>query len=243
MLNKGYSAVYIKKSLGISYKTIRRYKDGDPDLLCRDTHPERQSWACHLIDKHKDFIIECLNNKMTVAAILQEINKYDPAIKKSTFFEYCARLKAEYGINKTNTVGKELIAAPIRSRYIKRRDIFQYLWTEEKLSAADYAIAYEKYDAIKYLENFIYDFKSVFSKKEKVLLTGFIEIYAESPYGKIRSLAKGLLTDIDAIEHAVESPYSNGFVEGNNNRIKMIKRMMYGRAKLPLLRLKILHGQ
>ena len=182
--------------------------------------------------------------KMSVAAILQEINKSDPEVKKTAFNDYCARLKAEYGINnKTNTAGKELITAPIRSRYVKRRDILQYLCTGEKLSAADYDIVYEKYDAIKHLENFIYDFQSVMDGKEKVLLTGFIEIYAESPYGKIRSFANGLLTDIDAIGNAVELPYSNGFVEGNNNRIKMIKRMMYGRAKLPLLRLKILHGQ
>ncbi|NLY97583.1 MAG: transposase, partial [Clostridiaceae bacterium] len=36
------------------------------------------------------------------------------------------------------------------------------------------------------------------------------------------------------------SQLSNGFLEGGNNRLKMIKRMMYGRARLPLLRAKVL---
>jgi hypothetical protein len=34
---------------------------------------------------------------------------------------------------------------------------------------------------------------------------------------------------------------SNGVVEGHVNRLKLIKRMMYGRARFPLLRQRVLH--
>ena len=44
-------------------------------------------------------------------------------------------------------------------------------------------------------------------------------------------MTKGLKKDIDAVENAVVSPLSNGFVEGINNRTKMIKRVMYGRKR------------
>ena len=87
------------------------------------------------------------------------------------------------------------------------------------------------------------DFKSVFQEKSKVMLTGFIEIYKDSVYSKIKSFINGLSMDINAVANAVELPYSNGFIEGNNNRLKMIKRMMYGRAKLPLLEARILNGE
>lgn len=50
---------------------------------------------------------------------------------------------------------------------------------------------------------------------------------------------KGLKKDIDAIENAVVSPLSNGFVEGINNRTKMIKRVMYGRCGIELVSAKI----
>lgn len=49
-----------------------------------------------------------------------------------------------------------------------------------------------------------------------------------------------IFSDPTAVENSVTSPYSNGILEGNNNRLKLIKRMMYGRAKLPLLRAKVL---
>jgi hypothetical protein len=198
LLNQGYPAVYIKKSLGVSYYTIRRYKEGCPDVLCR--FPERQG-VNDLIDAHRGFIIECLNKKMAVREILREINKANPEIKKTAFNDYCNRLKKEYGINnKTNSVGKEVNPAPaIEVKRIKRKDILKYLWTGEKLAEEEYAKAREKYEVVQYLEYFIFDFKSVFYSKSKVSLTGFIELYEDSAYSKIKSFINGLLLDIDAV--------------------------------------------
>lgn len=45
--------------------------------------------------------------------------------------------------------------------------------------------------------------------------------------------------DIDAVENAVVYDYSNGFVEGTNSRLKMIKRTMYGRCRKRLLEAKL----
>ncbi|MGN2338122.1 transposase [Clostridium cagae] len=45
----------------------------------------------------------------------------------------------------------------------------------------------------------------------------------------------GLLRDIEAIENSVSSDLSNGFVEGTNNKLKMIKRTMYGRCSKSFL--------
>ena len=45
--------------------------------------------------------------------------------------------------------------------------------------------------------------------------------------------------DIDAVENAVAYDYSNGFVEGTNSRLKMIKRTMYGRCGRQLLEAKL----
>ena len=44
---------------------------------------------------------------------------------------------------------------------------------------------------------------------------------------------------IDAVENAVAYDYSNGFVEGTNSRLKMIKRTMYGRCGRQLLEAKL----
>jgi transposase len=54
------------------------------------------------------------------------------------------------------------------------------------------------------------------------------------------SFAAGLDADLDAVINGLSLPYSSGAVEGTVNRIKMVKRQMFGRAGLPLLRKRVL---
>jgi len=59
---------------------------------------------------------------------------------------------------------------------------------------------------------------------------------------ELRQLARGLARDQAAVRAALQLPYSNGPVEGQVTRLKLLKRQMYGRAKLPLLRCRFLSG-
>ncbi len=56
----------------------------------------------------------------------------------------------------------------------------------------------------------------------------------------LRSFAAGIRTDQQAVTNGLTLPYSSGKVEGNVNRIKMIKRQMYGRAGFALLRKRVI---
>ena len=58
---------------------------------------------------------------------------------------------------------------------------------------------------------------------------------AESPLAPLQRFAKGLRDDYDAVKAGVTLPWSNGPVEGHINRLKMLKRQMFGRARLELL--------
>ena len=69
----------------------------------------------------------------------------------------------------------------------------------------------------------------------------FIERYKKSTIKEIASFAKGLEKDIEAVENAVASDKSNGFVEGTNSRLKMVKRTMYGRCGRHLLSAKLMY--
>jgi transposase len=61
-----------------------------------------------------------------------------------------------------------------------------------------------------------------------------------SPVRELRSFAAGLRKDWAAVTAGLTLPYGSGPVEGHVNRIKMIKRQMYGRANPDLLRKRIL---
>jgi len=56
----------------------------------------------------------------------------------------------------------------------------------------------------------------------------------------METFAAGLKQDADAIRAALTTPWSNGQTEGQVNRLKTIKRQMYGHASFDLLRRRVL---
>lgn len=59
---------------------------------------------------------------------------------------------------------------------------------------------------------------------------------------ELASLANGLTADLLAVRAALEYEWSNGQVEGQVHRLKLVKRQMYGRGKLDLLRARVLYA-
>jgi transposase len=59
---------------------------------------------------------------------------------------------------------------------------------------------------------------------------------------EFKSFAKGIQQDKAAVLAGLTLPWSQGPLEGHVNRLKLLKRSMYGRAKLPLLRQPVLHS-
>jgi transposase len=63
-------------------------------------------------------------------------------------------------------------------------------------------------------------------------LDEWLEAAKHDPVG---SFVGGVEKDLDAVRNAIILPWSNGQTEGQVTRLKLIKRQMYGRAKLDLL--------
>ena len=56
----------------------------------------------------------------------------------------------------------------------------------------------------------------------------------------VASFANGVEKDLAAVRNAIISPWSNGQTEGQITRLKLIKRQMYGRAKIDLLQARLI---
>ena len=56
----------------------------------------------------------------------------------------------------------------------------------------------------------------------------------------LQRFVRKLRQDLGAVEGAVTEHWSNGPVEGHINRLKMLRRQMYGRAGVELLRARVL---
>ena len=56
----------------------------------------------------------------------------------------------------------------------------------------------------------------------------------------LASFTTGIINDRSAVKAALTEPWSNGQTEGQNTKLKLVKRQMYGRAKLDLLRARLI---
>lgn len=72
-------------------------------------------------------------------------------------------------------------------------------------------------------------------------LTAWLEHVEADDQPELHTFAAGIRLDLAAVTAGLSLPYSSGATEGNVNRLKALKRQMYGRASLDLLRKRVIH--
>lgn len=96
----------------------------------------------------------------------------------------------------------------------------------------------EKSPLLEQLRELNLEFKNMMECKKGEQLFTWCEKASQFPY--LKSFAQGIRQDFDAVYQAMNSIWSNGQTEGQVNRLKNIKRQMYGRASFELLRIRVL---
>ena len=83
-------------------------------------------------------------------------------------------------------------------------------------------------------------FTGMVRERQHESLLPWLEDVARSKIDALTGFANGIKQDLAAVTNALSLPWSNGQTEGQVNRLKLIKRQMYGRANFDLLRRRVL---
>jgi transposase len=86
------------------------------------------------------------------------------------------------------------------------------------------------------------EFVTLLKERQADALDGWLKRAKESQVTELISFVNGIRRDYAAVRAAGSSEWSNGITEGHVNRLKFLKRQMFGRAHLDLLRIKVLHA-
>jgi transposase len=104
-----------------------------------------------------------------------------------------------------------------------------------------------KVDALKHscppfalMRTLVMQFRGILQAGKVETLEKWIGKAMNSGIYSMKRFAKTLRRDWDAVQNALKEPFSNGPVEGQINRLKTLKRQMYGRAGFDLLRARLL---
>lgn len=88
-------------------------------------------------------------------------------------------------------------------------------------------------------QKLVQEFRALLRTRNEAGYEQWREKVKKSELKELQSFAQGLLKDDAAVRAAFSSDWSNGQVEGQVNKVKMVKRAMYGRASFPLLRARL----
>ncbi|ELK8108277.1 ISL3-like element ISEc38 family transposase [Escherichia coli] len=112
---------------------------------------------------------------------------------------------------------------------------------EENYASRFISLMCEKEPELKIAQQLALEFYRILKTQNKSQLSSWFNRVHESGSAEFRRVAAGMEADAAAICEAISSRWSNGVVEGHVNRLKMLKRQMYGRAGFELLRQRVMN--
>jgi transposase len=113
----------------------------------------------------------------------------------------------------------------VLKRPLQRTDTDTQLIAHLQVQHCDVAVAIE----------LAQDFGTMMRERHPEGFDGWLARAVGSGVAPLQRFAAGLRADYEAVKASLRLPWSNGSVEGQINRLKMLKRSMFGRAKLDLL--------
>ncbi len=232
LTRQGLTRTEIAAQAGISCATVKRYQAPDFNPVHGLYNTTRNSRVKPFAEKIKQLLYEGCTFRQIEEAIREE--GYDGA--SSTIRMYTTRERKLMKEAKADNTG------PVEK--IERKWLIRLLYKPidevKKLSQEQLDKVIERYPLIGAVHDIVKAFReTLFSKKPEEL-----EKWMEDAEGlnieKIDSFVNGLRRDMDAVRKAIELDYNNGLAEGSVNKLKVVKRIMYGRNSFELLKRKLL---
>lgn len=156
---------------------------------------------------------------------------------KNKLAAYIYRIEKNNFPNRAPFIAKNIMemAIPQDVTVLRRTEILKYLLTcnpkvkkDEKVGMYIEKIK-EKYPIAARVEFIFKEFHSTIMGNEPDKLEEFLKKFEDS---EIKSFCNGIKKDIAPVKNAISYSVSSGFVEGNNNKFKLLKRIVYGRSGL-----------
>jgi transposase len=239
--DKGWPLRAIGRELGLNRGTVRKF-------LRAPEFPERQPRVLRqpgVLEPFIPYLVERWNAGCRNGTVLwKELGERGYTGKRGTVLTFVTRLRRALGIptgKRTILDGK--VALPELRPLTPRTAVWQVLQRPEKQDEATEERIKKLRQAHLELDEAITlteGFAKLIRARDPTSLDRWLEQAATSTLKSFQSFASSLRRDYKAVRAGVEQKWSTGPVEGEINKLKMVKRAMFGRAGFPLLQRRIL---
>lgn len=231
LVDMGWTISAIARRLNLDRKTVRRFRDTDLDVLLISARDRRPYGALVPFKPYLNARFAESAAGVTGRRLFEEIRDRGYRGSPQVVRKHLAALRAG-------------TAEPVRADIPSPRKITSWitrphanLTAEEEDQLLEVRLACPDITRACDLACTFHDLVS--HQRGQLLLEWIRQAERDAPK-PIRSFAGFLRQDLNAVTAGLTLPWSSGMVEGHVNRVKTIKRAMYGRASFALLRIRIL---
>jgi transposase len=233
---RGATNAAIARTVGIGYRTVYRYLHQDPPVRKRRADDGQR----RVITPFEPYLLKRWAEGCQTATVLwREIRAQGFAYSLTNVQRFVAGLRREgpppagrprTALTQPHGPPPRQVAARLLRRPEKRTDEQRaYL---RQLCVADPAVATAT--------DLVADFLGMLRRREGERLPAWLEAAEASGIGDLARFARKLRTDLAAVQAGLTLRQGNGQTEGQVNRLKLLKRQGYGRAKVDLRRKRVL---
>jgi transposase len=227
LYQEGRKKADVMRMLNIDRKTLNKYLVTDK--------PAIRSWQrVNSLDPYRSIIEEHCQKGTTVPVLFSILKKEGYKKSFSNLSDYVAKIR--------KTISKEKPSHQTVSPF----QLIKWMWrwperlrTKEKQTLIS---VLDKYSEANKMYKLTQSFRQIIQQNRDItLLSSWIEDAKNSSIHELKAFATYLSNDIEAVKNCLLFKWSNGLLEGQINRLKVIKRQMYGRANFDLLSKKVLY--
>jgi transposase len=241
LVQQGVSLRAIAQQLQISRGTVRTYARAS-------TVPSSQARGKRVsqLAPYIPYLLERWNAGCHVGTeLLREIEAQGYHGGRSIVMDFFAAIRKQQGVAPMQRTGlaPQTAVDPHTKPPTPRALAWLVLQRPERVHAMEQARLRQVRQADPKLElavTLAQEFAVMVRERQPDALDGWLARAETSGLGALRSFAGGIRRDYAAVKAALTLAYSNGVVEGNINRLKYVKKQMYGRANFDLLRKRVL---
>lgn len=238
---QGWSQRAIAQHLHLERKTVRTYLRMGATVTGRQ-RPDRHS----CLDPFKPYLLERWNAGCRNAMqLLREIQGQGFLGQRSVVRSFLTELRKAQGLpprSRNATIGKTT-SDPTARPPSARKLTWMVLKRQGKLDADERItvdILTTVHPDLTHAITLAQQFAQIVRERDEASFSAWMQQASTSGLRSFRGFVTGLRQDEAAVRAALSLPWSQGPVEGNINRLKLLKRQMYGRAKLDLLQQRFL---
>jgi len=230
----GFSQTAIADQVGIGHATVSRW-------LAHEAFPEQQPRQRKTgLDAHLPFLRRRWDAGFhNIAQLYRELVDRGYTQSYASVYEQLVRLLPQ---GKKNA-GKGCDLAP--ALLSSRQATFLFLRRSKELETREQetlVMLRHLHPEVDLAYNLVQQFASMLHTRTGEQLDTWLEQVRASQIRELQSFVLAVERDKAAVVAGLTLPQNNGLVEGKVNKLKLIKRMGYGRAEFPLLRQRVLHA-